>query len=164
MTNAQILEKVDIFYELSQDQLAQVFQICREVVYFQNELIFAENSPSTEFYVILEGEVAIQVNPDLVSSGKEHHQASTIATLLPGQAFGEIALVDQGLRSASAVCNTMYCKALVIQREDLMNLLKSDPDMGFIVMSNLARELCLKMRISNLNLREALLYLPHQEG
>lgn len=162
MTSAQILEKVDIFCDLTPVQLRKIFEICKEVVNFQGELIFAENSPSTEFYVILEGEVAIQVNPDLISSGKEHHQPGTIATLHPGQAFGEVALVDQGVRSASAVCNTMYCKTLAVRREDLMELLKNDPEMGYVIMTNLARELCLKIRLSNLNLREALLYTPHQ--
>jgi CRP-like cAMP-binding protein len=158
---AQVLEKVDIFCDLNQEQIAQIFAICKEVVYFQGELIFAEGSPSTEFYVILEGEVAIQVDPDLISHSKTHHQPGTIATLHPGQSFGEVALVDQGLRSASAVCNTMVCKTLVLMRDDLMNLLKNDSEMGFIIMSNLARELCFKIRLSNLNLREAMLYLPH---
>ena len=142
MTSAQNLEQVDIFFDLKTDQLQQIYEICKEVVYFQGELIFAETSPSTEFYVILEGEVAIQVDPNLISSGKEHHEPGTIAVLHPGQSFGEIALVDEGLRSASAVCNSMFCKALVIRREDLMNLLKKDPEMGFAVMQNLARDLC----------------------
>jgi CRP/FNR family cyclic AMP-dependent transcriptional regulator len=164
MTSIQILEKVDIFSDLNQEQLTLILDICREVVYFQGETIFPENSPSTEFYVILEGEIAIQVNPDLVSKVQEHHKPGTIAVLYPGQSFGEIALVDQGLRSASAVCNTMYCKALSIRREDLMNLLEIDPKMGFIVMSNLARDLCFKIRLSNLNWREALLYMPRQES
>jgi len=35
--------------------------------------------------------------------------------------------------------------------------------MGFIVMMNLARELCFKIRLSNFNLREALLYSPRGE-
>lgn len=158
--SAQILEKVEIFADLTQEQLKNIYALCKEVVYFQNELIFAENSPSTEFYVILEGEVAIQVSPNIIRDDKQEHKPGTIAVLFPGQSFGEVALVDQGLRSASAVCNTMYCKTLVIRREDLMSLLKNDPRMGFTVMSNLATDLCTKIRLSNLNLREGLLYLP----
>ena len=163
--SAQLLEQVDIFSDLNQEQLEQIFEICQEVVKYQGEMIFAEGSPSTEFYVILEGEVSIQVNPDLISNqSKARHQPGTIAVLHPGQSFGEIALVDQGLRSASAVCHTMLCKTLSVQREDLMNMLKKDSEMGLIVMSNLARELCFKIRQSNLNLREALLYLPRTDA
>jgi CRP/FNR family transcriptional regulator, cyclic AMP receptor protein len=158
--SAQILEKVEIFADLKPEQLKKIFAVCREVVYFQGELIFAENTPSTEFYVIIEGEVAIQVNPNIIRDNRSEHKPGTIAVLFPGQSFGEIALVDQGLRSASAICNSMYCKTLVIKREELMSLLKSDSHMGFVVMTNLATDLCTKIRLSNLNLREGLLYLP----
>jgi CRP/FNR family transcriptional regulator, cyclic AMP receptor protein len=157
---ARILEKVEIFADLNQEQLKQIYALCREVVFFQGELIFAENSPSTEFYVILEGEVAIQVNPNIITDKKDEHKPGTIAVLFPGQSFGEVALVDQGLRSASAVCNSMYCKTLVIKREDFMSLFRSDPSMGYTVMTNLAADLCTKIRLSNLNLRAGLLYLP----
>lgn len=158
--SAQILEKVDIFADLTAAQLKQIYAICKEVVYFQGELIFAENSPSTEFYIILEGEVAIQVNPNLIADYKQDRQPGTIANLFPGQSFGEVALVDEGRRSATAVCSTMYCKTLVIKREDLMGLLKSNPEMGFTVMMNLAGDLCTKIRLSNLNLRQGMLYAP----
>ncbi|MFM8322581.1 MAG: cyclic nucleotide-binding domain-containing protein [Chloroflexota bacterium] len=159
--NAQVLEKVEIFADLSPSQLTQIYAICREAVFLQGEQIFAEESPSTEFYVILEGEVAIQVNPNIIRDSRAVQFApGTIAVLFPGQSFGEVALVDQGLRSASAVCQSMFCKCLVIERQDLMALLKKDPRMGFAIMNNLATDLCTKIRLSNLNLREALLYLP----
>ena len=162
MTSAQLLEKVDIFCDLTPPQLEQVFAICKEVVFFQNELIFAENSPSTEFYVILEGEVAIQVDPALISATSVQQKPGTIAVLYPGQSFGEVALVDEGVRSASAICQSMYCKTLVISQQDLMQLLKKDYEIGFKVMTSLATDLCTKIRLSNLNLREAMLYLPPQ--
>ena len=163
MTNAQLLEKVDIFCDLNPGQLEQIFALCKEVVYFQNELIFAESTPSTEFYIILEGEVAIQVDPALVGHVTDPQKPGTIATLYSGQSFGEVALVDQGLRSASAVCNSMYCKTLVIARDNFMELLKRDAEIGFKVMTNLATDLCTKIRLSNLSLREAMLYTPHLE-
>ncbi len=161
---AQILEKVDIFADLNPQQLSQIYSICKEMVFFQGELIFAEGAPSTEFYIILEGEVSIQVNPDLITDSKTDHPPGMIALLFPGQSFGEVALVDQGLRSASAVCNSMYCKTLMIQRSDLMSLLNAEPQMGFIVMNNLATDLCTKIRLSNMNLRQNLLYAHPPTG
>jgi CRP/FNR family transcriptional regulator, cyclic AMP receptor protein len=155
--SAQILEKVEIFSDLTQDQLEKIYALCKEATYFQDEVIFAENSPSNEFYILLEGEVAIQLNPDMISSGKNHHAPGTVSTMFAGQSFGDIALVDQGVRSASAICRTMQCKTLIIQRNDLMDLLKQDPQMGFVVMTNLATDLCTKIRLSNLNLRGGLI-------
>ena len=164
MASPQVLEQVDIFYDLDLNQLEKILEVSKEAIYFQDEQIFVENTPSTEFYVILEGEVAIQVDPGLVSGNQEQHPPRTIAVLYPGQSFGEVALVDEGLRSASAFCHSMVCKTLVIRRQDLVDLFKEDHEMGFIVMENLARELCLKVRQSNLNLRQALLYMPRQES
>ena len=163
MAEAGILERADIFSDLTAEQLDKICIVCQEVVYFQGELIFAENSPSTEFYVILEGEVAIEIDPDLIVNHETDHPPGTVAILHPGQSFGEVALVDQGLRSASARCNTMTCKVVAVSRENLMEILKEDPEMGFTIMTNLARELCFKIRLSNFNLREALLYSPRGE-
>ena len=164
MPESSILERADIFSDLSSEQLDQICAACQEVVFFKGELIFAENSPSTEFYVILEGEVAIEIDPDLISGDHEQdHPPGIVAVLHAGQSFGEVALVDQGLRSASARCNSMTCKLIVISREDLMDILKNDPGMGYIIMRNLARELCFKIRLSNFNLREAMLYSPRGE-
>lgn len=162
MSNAQVLINVDMFSDLKPGQLEQIYKICKEAVYFQGEVIFKENTPSTEFYVILEGEVAIQVNPNLITSAGQDYAAETIAVLYTGQSFGEVALVDQGLRSASAICHSTTCKTLIIKRDDLIQLLNHNPRMGFTVMMNLATDLCTKIRLSNLNLREGLLYLPKQ--
>jgi CRP-like cAMP-binding protein len=163
MTHKGILELVDIFADLSPEQLQKVYEICQEVVYMQGEMIFAENSPSTEFYVILSGEVAIQVNTESILPGEMQYPPSTIAVLRKGQSFGEIALVDQGVRSASATCSTMTCKLLVINRSDFMALMQQDTEMGFKIMSNLAADLCFKIRQSNMNLRQALLYDHRQK-
>ncbi len=162
--SAQILEKVEIFADLTREHLEKIYAICKEATFLQGEVIFAENSPSNEFYIIIEGEVAIQLNPDMITSGKEHREPRTLSTLYPGQSFGEVALVDQGIRSASAICHSMVCKTFVIQRDEIMALLKNDPRMGFVVMTNLAADLCTKIRLSNLNLREGLFYLNRSQS
>jgi CRP-like cAMP-binding protein len=160
--NPQILEMVDLFSDLKPEQLARIDKLCKEAVYLQGETIFREGSPSEEFYIIIDGEVAIKVDPNLISAGSQHHEHGTIAVLYAGQSFGEVALVDQGLRSASAVCQSASCRTLVINCQDFMRLLKRDTVMGFVVMNNLAADLCTRIRLSNFNLREGLLYMPHK--
>ena len=151
------LAQIDLFTNLTPDQLTQVYAICKEVTHYQGELILAENEPGRDFYIILKGKIEIQVDPAMVSKDAPRYEPVTISILREGQSFGEIALVDQGVRSASARCSTRTCKLLAINRDDFMDLLKRDPDIGFIVMYNLAEELCFKIRQTNLNLREALL-------
>jgi CRP-like cAMP-binding protein len=86
----------------------------------------------------------------------------TIATLRDGQTFGEISLVDQGLRSASARCATDNTRLLVIPRDKLLALCVSTPELGYRVMKNIAADLAFKIRNSDLAIREQLFWRPRQ--
>ena len=158
MSYLEILEKVEIFSDLTAAQIANIQSAGREKIYYQGDIIFAENSPSDGFYIILNGQVAIQLDPDLIRGKGDVFDAVTIATLTPGQSFGEISLVDQGVRSATARCTSEMCRVLMFFREEFMELLKEDLEMGFTVMLNLAADLCFKIRNTNLMVREAMLY------
>ncbi len=158
MTNVYILQQVDIFQDLNEERLKLIDAICTEKSFNKGDVIFQENSPSHEFYIILDGEVEIQVNPDTIGDmGHDEHQPSTIAVLFRGQSFGEVAIVDPGVRSASARCGSETCKLLVIGREDFLALLDSDYEMGYMVMRSFAADLALKIRQTNLMVRESLL-------
>jgi CRP/FNR family transcriptional regulator, cyclic AMP receptor protein len=142
MTNARILEMIDIFNGLNSKQLEKVYQICTEILCTKGTTIVKENTPSTEIYLILDGEVEILVG----GGGITGDQVRRIGGLERGQSFGEIALVDQGLRSATVRCATDTCRLLEISRNELFALLRVDTDIGFIVMFNLAADLCIKFR------------------
>ena len=97
------LKETDLFYNLSATQLEMVDSICEERQYREGELIFSENSHEKELYLIFSGQVDIYINPSLVSrSPTASTHPEMIAHLLRGQSFGEVALVDEGVRSAGA--------------------------------------------------------------
>lgn len=158
MSKKYILEQIDIFQELDSSQLDLIEQICHEKSYAQGDIIFKENLASNEFYIIAEGEIEIQVDPDTIGDGSDIHEPTTIAVLRRGQSFGEVALVDPGVRSASARCRSGSSKLLVIERKDFMKLLESNYEMGYVIMRNLAADLALKIRQTNLMVRESLTY------
>jgi CRP-like cAMP-binding protein len=157
MAHAYILEQVDIFDELTPNQLALISDICVEKSYNKDEVIFEENSPSREFYIIVDGEVDIQVDPDTIGDGTDSYQPTTIATLRRGQCFGEVAIIDPGVRSASAKCSSDTCRLLMVDREDFVKLLESDYQIGYIVMRNFAVDLSVRIRQTNLLVRESLM-------
>jgi CRP/FNR family cyclic AMP-dependent transcriptional regulator len=161
MTNLYILQEVDIFEELTPAQLKLIDDLCQEKTFEKGEVIFEENSPSQEFYVIMDGEVEIQVDPDTIRQGKkDDYQPSTIAVLRRGQSFGEVAVIDPGVRSASAKCGSDTCKVLMVNRANFVKLLESDNEIGYIVMRNFAVDLALRIRQTNLLVRESL--MSHQ--
>ena len=158
-TYAITLKNADIFYEFTETQLELVADLCQERTLKTGDIIFLEGSKSDELYIIADGVIDILVNPDLVSDkpGKDHHPV-TIATLRRGQSFGEIALVDQGLRSATARIAHDNTRLLIIPRDKLIALCETHPNLGYRLMLKLAADLALKIRSTGLRIREELLY------
>jgi CRP/FNR family transcriptional regulator, cyclic AMP receptor protein len=153
------LKQIDIFYNLSQTQLELVAGLCQERSFDTGEIVFYEQTNSKELYIITQGEIHILVNPSLVSKNPdENSDLVTIATLRRGQSFGEIALVDQGLRTATARAAHANTQLLVIASEELHQLCEANPELGYQLMFNLAADLSLKIRNTDLRIREELLY------
>jgi CRP-like cAMP-binding protein len=154
-----ILKQADIFYDFSDEHLELVANICEERNLETGEVVFYEGSKSDELYIIADGVIDILVNPALVSDKPRADQDPvTIATLRRGQSFGEIALVDQGLRSATARTAYDNTRLLIIPKDELMAICEEYHEVGFRLMFNLAADLSLKIRSSSLRIREELLY------
>ncbi len=158
------LRQCDIFYQLTQTQLEMVAAICQEKTFAGGEYIIQENTHTKELYIISEGEVEVVVNPALVGKpGSETKPEGVVATLRRGQSFGEIALVDEGFRSASVRATGKRTHVVLIPREKLMMLCETYPQLGYRLMYNLAADLAMKMRNLDLRIREELLYNPREK-
>ncbi len=152
------LKQIDIFFNFSETQLAMVADLCEESSYGDGEIIFNEGADSAELFIIIQGSVNIQVDPTVVRPDNDDSDLVTIATLKQGQSFGEIALVDQGLRSATARAAENNTRFLSIASDKLMRLCDTYPQLGYQLMHNLAADLALKIRSTDLKIREELLY------
>ena len=154
------LKQSDIFYQFTPTQLELVGNLCQEVVFNSGDLIFPENSNSKELYIIAQGEVDIFINR--VVTGELGKSETVVARLRRGQSFGEVALVDEGLRSASARAAQKDTLLLVIKRDQIIMLCETYPQLGFRLMYNLAADLAMKIRSTDLRIREQLLYTPQE--
>jgi CRP-like cAMP-binding protein len=154
-----ILKQTDIFYGMNHTQLELIDSCCQDRSFSAGEVIFPEGSNSDELYIIVQGEVDILLDPALVSDQPEERDPVAIATLRRGQSFGEIALVDQGFRSASAMAK-QKTRLLILPREKLILLCETYPQLGYRLMYNLSADLAFKVRSTDLRIREELLYRP----
>jgi len=152
------LKQSDIFYQFTPTQLELVSNLCQEVVCQAGEVIFRENSSSKELYVIVQGEVDILIHRG--SKDSQGKNETAVARLRRGQSFGEVALVDEGLRSASAISAQKDTRLLVIPRDKIIMLCETYPQLGYRLMYNLAADLAMKIRNTDLRIREQLLYKP----
>jgi CRP-like cAMP-binding protein len=149
-----MLEKVDIFDELDKDRLERISNICVEHRYNQGDLIFEQNTISDGLYIILGGEVDILMDQhDPSGAGSAPAGATAIARLRRGQSFGEVALVDEGMRTATARAVQPETRLLMLRRVDLMELCHEDYELGFMLMRNLAGDLAMKIRQTDLRMR-----------
>ncbi len=151
------LKQSDIFFQLTPTQLELVANLCEVVSYQAGDVIFREKSSSKELYIIMQGEVNITISADSPPS-RSAPKDVVIAKLSRGQSFGEIALVDEGLRSASAQAVQKDTDLIIIQREPLIMLCESYPQLGYRLMQNLAMDLAMKIRNTDMRIRERLLY------
>jgi CRP/FNR family cyclic AMP-dependent transcriptional regulator len=155
------LKQSDIFYQLTPTQLELVANLCQELTFNAGDIVFQENSSSKELYVIAQGEVDILINRS--GTGDLEKKETAVARLRRGQSFGEVALVDEGLRSASARAAQKETRLLVIQRDKLIMLCETYPQLGYRLMYNLAADLAMKIRNTDLRIREQLLYRPPEK-
>ena len=154
----RLYKLVDIFNGLTEDQVERITQLCSELVFNAGENILVEGTHSQDLYIIVQGEVDILIDPSLIGTPETGEIAPvTITSLRRGQSFGEIALVDQGMRSATVRASQDETHVLVISANQLLGLCNEDTQLGYQLMRNLAADLAMKVRNADIRLRELLL-------
>ncbi len=161
MVEPNDLRQVEIFEGLTLEQLQRIARITHEEYHRQGEVIFRENAPGNSMYIVLDGEVEIQVDPRILGHELPQDTESVPITVIRrGQNFGEVALVDQGVRSASAICCSEQVQLLVVPRKAFLRICEQDPAMGYRVMFNIAADLANRIRTTDFMLRGRLLMAP----
>lgn len=115
LTLAGILQAVPFFSHLSVDQLASLAEHGSITQHRPGHIVVREGDAADSMYVILSGEVRVFKSDP---GGAEIQ----IATLGEGSFFGELALLDQGARSATVACLTA-CSFFVLDQAGFLNLL-----------------------------------------
>lgn len=144
MVSIDLLKQVSIFSGLSDEQLARIAGLCREETHDRGDVIVREKEPSTDLYVIQEGSAQVLLGTPSMPG------PTPIVHLGKGQIFGEVALVDRGLRSASVNAASDGTKLYAISRDEFVQLCDEDTRIGYIVMGNIAADLSFKLRHYNL--------------
>lgn len=162
---AAILARIDIFDNLSDAQYELVAFLCEPLQPRKGAWLLREQERSDDLYVLVQGGVEVVMDPGFIVPGQGAAPEEQVLTeLRDGQVFGEIALVDHGVRSASVRVSRDDTELLRIPGERLLMLCDTYPGLGYRVMRNLASELALKLRNTGLTFREYQLALFHSRG
>ena len=142
MDHTEGLRSVSIFADLTDDEFRRIGELCAESRCAAGEVVFVEHTEGSEMYLILEGEISIQL--ELANE----EDAMPLVSLGKGEVFGELSVVDASPRSATARA-LEDSRFLVLKKEDLDNLMESDHTLGFKVMRSVAKLVCRRVRATN---------------
>jgi len=123
---ADTLRQVPLFSGLSDRDLAHLAATMRDRTYTEGAAVTAEGGRGSWFFVIEDGDA------DVVVDGNK------VGTLHPGDYFGEIALIDDGVRSASIVAATdLLCYGLTPW--EFRPFVEEHPQVAWALLQALAR-------------------------
>ncbi len=122
------LERVPLFADLDRKELDSLASTFKERTFKAGETVASEGSGGVGFFIIDEGQAKV------TRDGEEQ------ATLGPGQYFGEIALIDEGARTATLTAETdMRCYGLTSW--EFRPLVESNSQIAWKLLQALAKQL-----------------------
>ena len=124
----ELLQHTRLFGSLERKELEQIGVVFKERRFAAGETVIQQGSGGAAFYVIESGEAAVTV-------GGERR-----GVLRAGDHFGEIALIDEAVRSATVTAMTdLVCYGLTLW--EFRPLVQQNGNIGWKLMQTLAREL-----------------------
>jgi CRP-like cAMP-binding protein len=102
--------------------------------YRKSDVIFEEGSTGSEMYLIHSGRVQLSVRQDGT-------QQKPLVVLGPGDFFGEMALVDDSPRSATASAATDNTELIIIDRARFLFMVRQQPEFALSLMHTLCQRL-----------------------
>jgi CRP-like cAMP-binding protein len=136
-----LLKKSSIFSDVNTEDLTVVANVLEEEAFFEGDRIFEINDRGDHMYIILEGKVGISITTN-------NKQPEFIAELGPGECFGEMGMLDDQPRSASAHA-LVDSKILSLEKAKLHGLIIRYPELAFGIL----RSLSLRLRAANARAR-----------
>jgi len=121
----EMLAGTALFSGLPKRSLETIAALAREVDHQPGEVIVTEGSTAYGLHLIIEGTADVAIG------------GASVAELGPGDTFGEIALLDEGTRTATVTAKTPL-RVIAIHGSGFRNALKAEPDLAYALVLHLA--------------------------
>lgn len=129
--HVQILSQVPIFSGLNNKQLTALAKRLTTRNYSEDDVIITQGKGGEGLFVVSEGTAkAVRLQPD--------GDQVTVNEFGEKDFFGELALLDDGVRTASVIA-TSTVKCLVLTRWDFKSVLKDEPEMAILMLEEMAK-------------------------
>jgi CRP/FNR family transcriptional regulator, cyclic AMP receptor protein len=141
----EILKKLSLFSELTVAAVKELAFLAEERVFSKGETIFEESTTGRSIMVIISGEVRITQRAKI--SGEE-----TLTVLKKGDFFGEMALLEDLPRSATAIAHSDTLM-LEISRDRFLHFIEKDTVSGVKILFILAKILSSRLREADVKIK-----------
>lgn len=136
-----ILAPMPLFAHCTERELRSVAAATRPTRLEAGRVLFSEGDAGEELYLVISGRVRIE------------RRGQVLATLGPGSNFGEMAMLDERTRSATAI-TLDDCELMVIHRDAFFALLRTNPMLAMKILWNMLLRLSSNLRNTSARLAE----------
>jgi CRP/FNR family cyclic AMP-dependent transcriptional regulator len=131
-----------------EEEVRRLLQLARRRTFRRGEVVFHRDDPADSLHLIVKGRFAVRVMTPL-------GEQATIAVRGPGESFGEMALVGQGVRRSATVEALEEAETFCVYEGEFARLRREQPQVTELLIGFLTNE----VRMLNERLLEAL-YVP----
>ena len=124
----ELLKTVPLFALCDARSVERLGMLVEEVDLPAGRVLFRQGDTAHELFIIVSGQVRVE------------RDGAVLAIRGPGEFFGEIALVAEGPRTATATCVTA-CRLLVLAHRDFHSLMDEFPGLKMRVLETLAKRI-----------------------
>jgi CRP/FNR family transcriptional regulator, cyclic AMP receptor protein len=149
MMDAAFLRKIYLFQDLEEDEMRQVLDRTSRRDYSAEAVIIQEGEHGDSLFIMAAGEVEITKQLTLVLDEDTPKERVMIRLNAEnGVYFGEMALLESELRSATVTAST-DCSLLELHQKDFLELIELHPVLGVKLLLRLAQLLSRHLRKTN---------------
>lgn len=150
----EFLRQVTIFRGLSDEQIRKIHARLEKQTFTPGKPIIREGEIDTDntMYILKSGTVGITKSVTLKISQTETAQKEKNLIRLTGAmrpAFGDMSMFEEKGERSATVTPLEECLVFVISKKDLEELAVEDPKIGYVIVTNIARQLCDRLRKTN---------------
>lgn len=138
MKEKEKLSQVYLFRELTPSEIDTLLSISKERRVRKDEIIFKEGDTGDAFYFIVSG--SVRISTIVPGVGEE-----ALTILREGEYFGEMALIDDAPRSASAIANDDTI-LLLIEKDNFRKLLAQETGIAYKLLWVFTKTLSARLR------------------
>ena len=126
----QYLSNIRMFDHLNEDDRTSLANVIYELTVAEGQTLFEAGDPGESLFIVVTGEIELFIK-DTVG------QKIVLTAAQPGDLFGELAMLDSGPRTATALA-LIDSEVLVLDRDDLMLLFQRRPEAALHMMASLS--------------------------